>query len=406
MRLLLSIKQQLFMIILDQPFVSNQLKDTILRNDFPVLINSKPENFEIPEGTHLLSQEAMVESLKANSEQPVYCNSENSINWILRNLPFTELPGRIRLFKDKAAFRELIKPLYPDFYFAEIPFSELEQLEVEKLAKPFIIKPTIGFHSTGVYKVHRNEDWPGLLQSIRTEINNVAAVYPIEVMDASRFIVEEHIDGEEYAMDVYFNAEGKPVILNILRHIFASEDDVSDRLYITSADIIREFHPLFTEMLQKMGELSRLRNFSAHIEVRVDPKKGIIPIEVNPMRFAGWCTTDIGAYAWGINTYEYYLKQLEPDWEAILAEKEGKVYSLIVADVPKHIDRNKIESVDYEAFEALFKKPLELRRINYRNYPVFAFLFTEAEQGDEEEIRKVLGVDFAGYIRMREEVRC
>lgn len=388
------------MIILDQPFVSKQLESTILRNNFAVLINSRPENFEVPEGSRLLSQVAMVEAMKLNHLQPVYCNSENSINWILRNLPFTELPERIRLFKDKAAFRKLISPLYPHFYFAEIPFGELEQLEVEKLAKPFIIKPSIGFHSTGVYKVYRNEDWPGVLQSIRTEIGNMQAVYPIEVMDASKFIVEEHIDGEEYAMDVYFNAEGKPVILNILHHIFASENDVSDRLYITSPDIIREFLPLFTEMLQKMGTLSRLRNFSAHIEVRVDPVKGIIPIEVNPMRFAGWCTTDIGAYAWGINTYEYYLKQQEPDWDSILAQKEDKVYSLIVADVPKHIDRHTIQSVDYEAFESLFKKPLELRRINFRQYPVFAFLFTEADKGDEEEIRKVLSVDFADFIEV------
>lgn len=388
------------MIILDQPFVSKQLENTILRNDFPVLLNSIPENFELPAGSRQLSQEALVEVLKSNQLQPLYCNSENSINWILQNLPFTELPERIRLFKDKAAFRRLISPLYPYFYFAEIPFHALEDLEVAALAKPFIIKPTIGFHSTGVYKVHRNEDWPGILQSIRKEIDYMQAVYPIEVMDASKFIVEEHINGDEYAMDVYFNAQGKPVILNILRHIFASQDDVSDRLYITSPEIIREYLPLFTEMLQSIGELSRLRNFSAHIEVRVDPEKGVIPIEVNPMRFAGWCTTDIGGYAWGINTYEYYLKQQEPDWASILAEKEGKVYSLIVADVPKHIDRHTIKSVNYEAFQALFKKPLELRRINYRQYPVFAFLFTEADKGDEEEIYKVLKVDFADFIEV------
>lgn len=392
------------MIILDQPYISRQLENTIARNNFPVLINARPEHFEMPAGSTELSQEAMVEALRANGRQAIYCNSENSINWILQNLSFTELPERIRLFKDKVAFRELIRPLYPDFYFAQIPFHALEQLDVTGLSKPFIIKPSIGFHSTGVYKVHRNEDWPGVLQSIRAEITRTKDVYPVEVMNAANFIIEEHIDGEEYAIDVYFNAEGKPVILNILQHIFASEDDVSDRLYITSAAIIREFLSPFTEMLQQIGQLSRLRNFSAHIEVRVDSRKGIIPIEVNPMRFAGWCCTDIGAYAWGMNTYEHYLKQQEPDWDKILADKEGKVYSLVVADVPKHIDRSRIASVDYESFLSLFKKPLELRKINYGKYPVFAFLFTESDVTDTAEISRILEADFADYIEM-EEVR-
>lgn len=388
------------MIILDQPFVSKQLQNTIIKNNFPVLVNSRPEHFELPEGANLLNSQLLVEAMKQNSNQPVYCNSENSINWILNNLAFTELPKRINLFKDKVAFRKLIKPLYPAFYFEEIAFDALGQLEVEKLPKPFIIKPSIGFHSTGVYKVHSNEDWPQVLDAIRQEMVKVKDIYPIEVMNASTFIVEEHINGDEYAMDVYYNDEGKPVILNILKHIFASEDDVSDRLYITSADIIKTYHPLFLDMLQKIGELTSLRNFSAHIELRVDSQRGVVPIEVNPMRFAGWCTTDVAGYAYGINTYEYYLNQQEPDWEKIIEEKSGKIYSLIVADIPKHIDRERIASIDYEGLLATFKKPLEIRKINYKRYPILAFLFTEADSNDWEEVHKILKVNFADFIKM------
>jgi hypothetical protein len=391
------------MIILDQPFVSKQLQNTIIKNNFPVLVNTKPEQFELPEGTNLLNSQALVEAMKNNSNQPVYCNSENSINWILNNLAFTELPKRINLFKDKVAFRKLIRPLYPEFYFEEIAFNDLEKLEVTKLAKPFIIKPSVGFHSTGVYKVHSNEEWPKVLLAIREEIARVKDVYPVEVMNASQFIVEEHIDGDEYAMDVYYNNEGKPVILNILKHIFASEDDVSDRLYITSAAIIKTYHPLFLDMLQKIGEITSLRNFSAHIELRVDSQQRVVPIEVNPMRFAGWCTTDVAGYAYGINTYEYYLNQQEPDWDKIIEEKSGKIYSLIVADIPKHIDREKIESIDYDRFLSLFKRPLEIRKINYKKYPIMAFLFTEADSNDWEEVHKILKVDFADYIKLKQD---
>ena len=40
-----------------------------------------------------------------------------------------------------------------------------------------------------------------------------------------------------------------------------------------------------------LAKLAGLKNFPLHTEVRVNEKGEIIPIEVNPMRFGGWCTT-------------------------------------------------------------------------------------------------------------------
>jgi len=60
-------------------------------------------------------------------------------------------------------------------------------------------------------------------------------------MDASTFIIEDYLEGEEFAVDAYFNAEGKVVILNILHHKFSSSTDVSDRVYSNSQSIIRKY---------------------------------------------------------------------------------------------------------------------------------------------------------------------
>lgn len=40
---------------------------------------------------------------------------------------------------------------------------------------------------------------------------------------------------------VIFNRDGKPVILNMMKHIFASGKDVNDRVYITSKEIVEQY---------------------------------------------------------------------------------------------------------------------------------------------------------------------
>jgi len=127
----------------------------------------------------------------------------------------------------------------------------------------------------------------------------------------------------------------------------------------------------------------------------------VIPIEVNPMRFAGWCTTDLAYYAYGINVYEYYIKQLEPDWKEILKDKKDKIYSIVVADIPNNIETTEIDEIDYQRFYSHFNKVLEMRKIDYRLHPVFAFLFVETENNQWIEIEQILMSDLREYIILK-----
>jgi hypothetical protein len=47
-------------------------------------------------------------------------------------------------------------------------------------------------------------------------------VYFQNVLNTSNFIIEEFIRGEEYAIDYYDN-NGDAVLLNVLHHLFSSE---------------------------------------------------------------------------------------------------------------------------------------------------------------------------------------
>jgi len=389
------------MIILDKPYISSLLKDTITRMNMGVLKNTAIEELELPEATNLLGEEDFTKVFMQNTEATLYCNSENSIDWISKNLAFTALPEQINQCKDKIKFRQILQDEFPDFFYQEVKLRELQTLDVNNIKMPFIIKPAIGFFSVGVYKVSNKDEWVKVAQQLIQEAEDVGKNYPPEVVNAKRFIIEENIEGEEFAVDAYYNAKGEPVVLNILKHIFSSEEDVSDRVYITSKEIIEQHHAQFLDFLKKMGKYIPLKNFPLHAEFRVNADHQVIPIEVNPMRFAGWCTTDIAYYAYDINVYEYYFKQMIPDWKQILQDKADKIYSIVVADCPKDIPVAQIREIDYQRLRSDFKKVLELREINYKEYPVMAFLFTETEADNLKEIEDILTSDLKKYIRLK-----
>ena len=107
----------------------------------------------------------------------------------------------------------------------------------------------------GVYKVENAEEWDQILDLIKSELFSNKNIYPKEVMDPGSFIIEQLIEGEEYAFDAYYNEDGEPVVLGIMKHMFASNNDVSDRVYITSKKIIEENIHRFTEFLKAIGKL-------------------------------------------------------------------------------------------------------------------------------------------------------
>ena len=256
--------------------------------------------------------------------------------------------------------------------------------------------------SMGVYKVANADDWAITINSIIKEIDKNKDLYPAQVVDTSSFIIEQCIEGEEFAVDAYFNSTGEPVVLNILKHIFSSDADVSDRVYTTSKKIIEKNLEEFTKFAGKIGKLAGIKNFPMHIEIRRDDSGMILPIEINPMRFGGWCTTaDISFMAYGFNPYLYYYSQQKPDWSKILKEKEGKLFSIIVLDNSTGINIDQIKSFDYDKLLSNFEKPMELRKINFREYPVFGFLFTETREENFIELKNILHSDLNEFISIR-----
>lgn len=387
------------MFFVDKPYVSDFFKRTVVENNIPIVETEAAKQLDLYPGTNVISEASAVEMVREIENLPIYTTSENAIGWISEHLPFSHLPEKIELFKDKLKFRELTKSMFPDFYFQGVGLNELKNIQFDRLPLPFIIKPTVGFMSMGVYKVSNSEEWGEAMASISAEIEQVKGLYPDSVMNPDSFIIEQCIHGEEFAVDVYYNSVGEAVVLGILKHIFSSAADVSDRVYVSSKEIIEKNLPEFTKFAGEIGRLAGVKNFPVHIELRRDSDGSLLPIEVNPMRFGGWCTTaDLSFLAYGFNPYLYYYNQQEPDWEQLLWGKEGKLFSVVVLDNSTGIAIDKIKSFAYDKLLTKFKRPLELRKIDFQQYPVFGFLFTETAEDNFIELQNVLNSNLREFI--------
>ena len=390
------------MIFVDKPFVSDFFKKTIADNEYPVVLTDMAKALGFGDSRNGIDEASAVKEILGSNNLRLYSTSENAIGWIADHLSATRLPGDIELFKDKARFRSLIKPLFPDFYFQEVSMEALENLSAEDLPMPFIIKPTTGFFSMGVYKVSALEEWRQVKRALRAEIRSVAALYPKEVLDTTMVIIEQCIEGEEFAVDAYYDADGNPVIVGIYQHIFSSAEDVSDRVYMTSKDIVEANLDPFAKFLKDIGNLAKVKNFPVHVEIRRDHSGAIVPIEINPMRFGGWCSTaDMTYLAYGFNPYACYLSQKRPNWKEALENQNGKLYSIVVLDNSTGVDARDIDAFDYERLLSRFEHPLELRKIDYKEYPVFGFLFAETSQSNVGELERILRSDLKEFISTR-----
>ncbi len=390
------------MILVDKPYISDFFIKNLKENNFPVIDTPTAREMLKNDDFNWISEEDAIITHRKNKNNRVYTNSENSIAWIEQKLNSSDLSKNINVFKNKIKFRELIKDLNPEYFFKGVKYDELRKLDLKDLKFPFILKPAIGFFSIGVYKIDDEKSFYESLEKIENEIELFKKVYPKEVLDVNDFIIEDIITGKEYAIDCYFDENGELVILNIMHHIFSSENDVSDRIYSGSKEIMFRYYNEISEFLKTIGAKTDLKNFPAHVEVRINEKGEIHPIEINPLRFGGWHTSgDFIWYAYGINSYDYFLNNKKPNWDKIFESRKDKIYSIVILDNNSGIDVNDIKSFDYNLLLNDFENILELRKIDFKNYPIFGIMFTETSAENKKELEQILTSDLKKYINAK-----
>ena len=331
------------MIIIEAPYLSDLMAHWLKTSGHPVLANDFAcQAAKANPGIHLVSSEEAAQRLDAGER--LYTNSENALEWVLGNTCNQPLRDSIKLCKDKAAMRAKLAPLDPTLFYRECSWDELRQLDTAGLPFPVVVKPTVGFISFGVHVAANADQWKHALSELSEEVAK-RSLYPQSVIDSSTFIVEGYIDGQEYAVDVYFDEDGKPVILDIMQHDFRDQDDTSDHLYYTSHALMRHAVPHLAAWFEEANRFLQFADFCSHVELRVsleadqapleamkDPRN-IHVIEFNPLRFAGFCGTDLGYFAHGLYPYQAYLENQKPTWDDASAD-DGLTTAFIVLEAP------------------------------------------------------------------------
>ncbi|WP_157796172.1 ATP-grasp domain-containing protein [Bacillus xiapuensis] len=386
------------MIILDKPYVSHLLSASVQKLGVPVW---KVEDVWIPseEKLKVMKQEHFLQEF-LHSSFPILFNSENGLRMLSEHAPDHHLSKIASVLKNKAEFRRILTNRFPEFFFREVSFHELESLDVNTLPFPIIVKPNIGYSSIGVYRVDRREDFFGVVEQLKQDMSMAGQAYPKEVLDSQTLIIEELIEGAEYAVDAYYTGDGAPVVLNLFKRMFSDDKDMSDRIYYTSKQVLMEALDEVQSFLAQIGPVFGIKSAPIHIELRRKEDGTIVPIEANPLRFAGIGTTELGKYAYGVNVYEYYFQQLRPDWSRIIEEMDDSIYSFCCAEFAPSIDCQAIESVDHEAFKAHFQEILEYRPMDFNKYTTFAVVFHKAP--DLEENKRILQLDLHPFLKMKE----
>ena len=390
------------MFLIDKPFVSDFLIKTIKDNNYKIIATKVAKELAKDDSLAWIAEEEAIALLKNNPEISLYSNSENALAWIDQNYGESELSSKLQVLKNKVKFRELIKELFPDFYFKQISIEEIQRLSDDEIRFPFVIKPAVGFFSIGVHIVENEKDWIKAKSELQPD--KLKSIFPENVLNTSNFIIEEFIRGEEYAIDYYYDNNGDAVLLNVLHHLFSSGTDTSDRVYSTSKAIIEKYKIDLEYFLSKIGKELHLKNFPAHAEVRIDESGKITPIEVNPLRFGGFCTTaDLLGVTLGFNEYKCFCENKKPDWDSIFKGKENKIFSVIVLDNNSGIIPSDILRFNYSDLAKDFEKPIVIRELDINKYPVFGFAFIESAATNKKELNDILTSDLRKYIVSKSE---
>lgn len=383
------------MLILEKPYVSEKLIQTAIENNLPVLRNAMSEQLvEKGYALNLYNDEEFIAEYEKHHR--IYTMSENALGWIVEKLPDEELKKKIELLKNKATFRRICKDMYPDFFFQEVAVEEMPKMDVSTLRFPLVLKPSVGFLSAGVYVVHTIEEWKTAVDDIQSNFRKVGNQFPEYVVGTQYFLLEEYIKGEEYAVDAYFDENGQPVIWNIYHHRFANESDTSDRLYCSSRKLFDQYEAPFMDFLKQINKVIQLRDFPMHIEFRYDGRRAI-PIEINPLRFAGFCLNELQTHISGIHPIVAYLNNIHITKEEMWKGKENDTYNFLVLERPAGAAKE--QQFNCEKFKASVMDVLELRPLADPTVGVAATAFTRTDAAHEAEFDFILNLDMKDFMK-------
>ncbi len=319
----------------------------------------------------------------------VYAPTESALEIILDRSEDTTFTNAVNMLKDKHKFRELMSFIYPDFYFKKVMLDELESIKLDR-EKKYIVKPIKGFFGTAVKELNKQTDIAEITKEIRSELKENTRYFSESVLSKNELIIEQFVEGEEYAVDMYFNNDGEPEILNIYHHPLPEKVEYFHVLYYTNKVIFVKFYDRLKAIFIELSKHLKISNFPIHAEFKLENDK-LIPIEMNPLRYGGFGLADLTFHAFGFNPFLAYFNNFKPDWDKIWQGKSEYNFGWVLGYNGTDIDVNKQEP-DHNKFRNYLGNILHYVKIDHTENPVFAIAYFKDTNPDS--LKRILKTEF------------
>ncbi len=304
----------------------------------------------------------------------VYVPSETSLSIVMDRMQDKDYIDGINKLKNKYFCREVLRPIYPDFYFAKATLAEIPALDFGD--KKVVIKPLKGFFGTGVRMADKDTDLQKLAYEMNLEVEASGKFFPESILTRDEYIIEEYLNGDEYAVDMFFDEHGKPAIMNIYFHPEPEIADYFHLMYYTNKGIFDSYLDTFMSFFGKLNEIMNLKSFPIHAEFKL--QEGVMtPIELNPMRYGGFGLADLTYHSYDFQPITAFFDDQPADWHAIWESRQKLNYAWVLGYNGTDISID-VHRPQHEKFKELLRKNTDIMdyvELDYRTNPVFSLAY-------------------------------
>ena len=322
----------------------------------------------------------------------VYAPTESALEIILERSEDSVFTNAVNILKDKYKFRELMSNLYLDFYYIKTTIDRLEKIKLDS-DKKYIVKPTKGFFGTAVKELTGETNISEITKEIRNELKKSSHYFPESILSKNELIIEQFVEGDEYAVDMYFNETGKPEITCIYHHPLPEKNKYFHVLYYTNKDIFNKFYDRLNAIFVELNTHLNITNFPIHAEFKLE-NNILVPIEMNPLRYGGFGLADLAFHAFGFNPFDAFFENFKLDWKEIWVKREENHFGWILGYNGTDIDVNTHEP-DHETYQEYLGNILHYVEIDHRENPAFSIAYVK--DNCSESLQRLLKTEFNDF---------
>ncbi len=330
--------------------------------------------------------------LQFAKQDKVCIASEAAIEKVIDRIDDPQRIKAIELLKDKYAFRQLLADIYPDFQYQFVRADRIQDL---KITEKSVIKPVKGVFGTAVRIIDRDTDLSELASELQTELTKNADLFSPSVLSTTDFIVERYIDGEEYAVDMFYDSSGSACIVNIYHHPLPRNLAYLHVIYYSARSVFDRIYAKAKHFFTELNRLLKVTNLPIHSEFKFNGGR-LMPIELNALRFGGMGLGNLVFHGLGVDPYACFAADMEPDWPQIWQDKQADIFVFFIAYNGKNTNLNYYQP-NREKLKREFTEILLERDFDCRNQLAFGiYILKETSQN----LAKLLQIEFDNFFEL------